>query len=261
MPLVKARDLTVFTFGNLSKITWVAHAISTRTGGMSPPPYESLNLSWTTGDKKETVLKNRKLFFGMFRKEEDDVVEMKQVHGDHVAVVGQAEKGTTVLERDAIITGTPGVVLLVKSADCVPILLIDPVKRVVGALHAGWRGTAAEIARLTIDHMEDYFGTRAENVVAGVGPSIGPCCYEIDTPVINAFNGFSYRDKLFTKQYDDRANFNLWDANKFQLIERGVKEKNIEVAGICTKDNNNLFFSDRGLGKPGGRFGGVIFIK
>ncbi|MBI4057724.1 peptidoglycan editing factor PgeF, partial [Candidatus Microgenomates bacterium] len=257
MPLVKISGLTVFRFNNLSRISWLHHGVSTRDSG---------NLDWEkTSDKKEVVLENRKRFLDALGVEKE-VVEMQQVHGNHVAVVGSTDKGHTILGRDALITKDPRVSLFIKTADCVPILLVDPVKHVIGAVHAGWRGTAQEIARLTIQHMEDHFGTNPKDILAGIGPSIGPCCYEVDTPVIEAFKKFSYADKIFSparnathnvaggKKQKDHVHLDLWRANKIQLIETGVKEEHIEIAEFCTRDSPELFFSER-REKPSGRFG------
>lgn len=242
-----------FRFNNLSKLSCLGHGVSTKDTG---------NISLFVEDEKSKVLKNRKDFFGAVGGiSEDDIVEMRQMHGNHVKVVGEKEKGQLVLGTDAIITNTRGVVLIVKAADCVPILLADPIKKIIGAVHAGWKGTAQEIAKLAVNHMEDHFGTNPKDLVVGIGPSIGPCCYEVDTPVIEQFkHKIKYADKLFSKIHGNHANLDLWNANKFQLIETGVKAKNIEVAGICTYDNSEVFFSDR-KDKPTGRFGAIIWIK
>lgn len=241
-----------FRFNNLSKISWLGHAVSTKEFG---------NISLYVGDDKEKVLANRAKFFSTAGNlKENDVVEMRQVHGNHVKVVGEKEKGALVLETDAIITNTLGVVLIVKAADCVPILLADPINKVIGVVHAGWKGTAQEIAKLAVNHMEDHFGTKSSDLVVGIGPSIGKCCYEVDTPVIEQFKyKFKYADKLLSRRHGSHANLDLWQANKFQLIEAGVKEKNIEIAQMCTYDNSDVFFSDR-KNKYEGRFGAVIWI-
>lgn len=242
----------LFKFHNLSKFPWLGHAVSDKSFG---------NISLYVGDSKETVLANRKKFFkeaGNLK--EENVVEMQQIHGNHVKVVGEKEKGQLILETDAIITNTPDVALIVKAADCVPILLADPTNRAIGVVHAGWRGTAQEIVKLAVNHMEDHFGTSPSDLIVGIGPSIGPCCYEVDTPVIDAFSNFSYKDKIFSKVDDNHAHLDLWNANKFQLMEAGVKEKIIEVAKICTYDNSDKFFSER-HDKQTGRFGSVVWLR
>lgn len=244
--------MQIFKFANLSKIPWLGHGISTKDFG---------NLSLFTGNDKKRVLQSRAKFFSAIGDlSEKDVVEPRQIHTNHVKVVGEKEKGHLILDTDALITNTPNVVLLIKVADCVPIFLLDVQKKVVGAVHAGWRGVVQEITRLAVNHMEDHFGTSPQDLVVGIGPSIGPCCYEVDTPVIEQFKyKFKYAEKLFSKQSGSRAHLDLWLANKFQLIESGVKEKNIEVAGVCTYDNPETYFSDR-KNRSEGRFGAVIWL-
>ncbi len=241
MPFTELSGLKIFQFRNLSQIPWLRHAVSTRDFG--------------------SVKNSREKFFKTIGVKEKDVVDAQQVHGNHVAVVGEKDKGHVILERDALITKEPDVPLFIKVADCVPIMLVDPVHKVVGAVHAGWLGTVQEITRLAVQHMEDHFGTNPTDLIVGIGPSIGPCCYEVDANVINQFKyKFKYADKLFSKKRKGHARLDLWKANRFQLIERGVKEKNIEIANLCTFDNPDLFFSERKQ-KPTGRFGAMIWIK
>lgn len=242
-----------FQFNNLSKVPWLGHGISTKDFG---------NISLFVGEGKDKVLESRAKFLGSVGGlSEGDVVEARQIHGNHVKVVGEKEKGHLILETDALITNTLGVALLIKIADCVPILLVDTRKKAVGVVHAGWRGTVQEITRLAVNHTEDHFGTNPQDLVVGIGPSIGPCCYEVDAPVIEQFRSkFKYADKLFSKQKNVHAHLDLWEANKIQLIEAGVKEHNIEIAGICTFDNSDMFFSERKGGRTG-RFGAVIWTR
>lgn len=242
----------IFKFKNLSRIFWLGQGISTKDFG---------NISLYVGDSKKKVFTNREKFFkAVGDLSENDVIEMQQIHGNHVKVVGKEEKGQLILDTDAIITNESGIALIVKTADCVPVLLVDPVNKVVGAVHAGWRGTAQEIARLTVTHMEDHFGTKPADLVVGIGPSIGPCCYEVGTLALEVFKRFPYANKLFSKVHDDYANLDLWRANKFQLIETGVKEGNIEIANICTFENTDKFFSERKENLTG-RFGAVIWFR
>ncbi|MBI3290266.1 peptidoglycan editing factor PgeF [Candidatus Microgenomates bacterium] len=243
-----------FRFKNLSKLPWLGHAVSTKEFG---------NLSYFVGDKKANVDANRKKFFSSLGIQEKDVVDAVQVHGNHVVLITQEEQGHNILDTDALITDEKNIPLIIKVADCVPILLADPVKKVVGVVHAGWKGTTQEITKLAVNHMEDHFGTSPSDLIVGIGPSIGPCCYEVDAPVIDAFSGFTYRSKIFSvlpRTVENRKHLDLWLANKFQLIEAGVREKNIEVAGICTYDNSDKFFSER-HDKKAGRFGAIIWIK
>lgn len=234
----------IFQFKNISTIPWVRHAVSTRD----------------FGDLRDSS--NRKKFLETIGVKEKDVIDAKQVHADNVVVVRGRDKGHTILQTDALITQKPDLPLFIRVADCVPILLVDSIKRAIGIVHAGWRGTVQEITKLAVQKMKGEFGTTPQDLIAGIGPSIGPCCYEIGTPVINLFaKKFpKYSDKLFSREKENRAHLDLWLANKLQLIEEGVKEENIEVAGLCTFENPDLFFSERREG-PVGRFGAIIWIR
>lgn len=267
MPFTEISGLKVFQFNNLSRIPWLRHGISTRTGGESIGPYKSLNLSLLVGDDKEKVIANRRKFFQALGIKEQDVVDAQQVHGNRVAIIDKTARGKVILQTDALLTQETGVSLLVKVADCPVILLADRKKKVVAIVHAGWRGTLQEITKLAVEHMQDNFGTKPADLVAGIGPSIGSCCYEVDTPVISQFKSrFNYADKLLSKVRGGHAYLDLWKANTFQLIETGIREENIEIASICTYDNPKLFFSERWEGLPAqagktGRFGAVIWMR
>lgn len=233
---------SIFQFKNLSPISWLGHGISTKNLGSVSDP------------------QGKKNFFNHLSVPDRNIVEAEQVHGNHVALVTEKERGHLILKTDALITNLPEVVLFIKVADCVPILLADPEKKAVAAIHAGWRGTAQEITRITVAHMEDHFGTDPQDLIVGIGPSIGPCCYEIDSPVIETFERFPYKEEVILRRRGVHANLDLWNANKFQLISEGVKEENIEVAGICTHDNPDLFFSERKK-KSRGRIGAVVWTR
>ncbi|MBI4058945.1 peptidoglycan editing factor PgeF [Candidatus Microgenomates bacterium] len=238
-------------------ISWVGYAVSIKADG-------DIRLK-----------ENRKKFFssiGQSRPEDDEplaqidiadsgVVDAEQVHGNHVAIVGSVDRGDLILKTDALITADKNTPLFIRTADCVPIFLIDQKKKIVGLVHAGWKGTVQEITRITVNHMQDHFGSNPADLLVGMGPAIGSCCYEVDTPVIEQFKyKFKYADKLFSNERDSHARLDLPLANKFQLIETGVKEKNIEISGVCTYDNSSEFFSERKEG-PTGRFGSLIYIK
>lgn len=227
---------------------WVVHGISTR------------HLGTISGENSR---QNRKQFFSLLGIYEQDVVELKQVHENHVYIATASDRGKIILGRDAVITNNKKTALLVKSADCVPILVADMQKRIVAAIHAGWRGTVQEITRLTIDHMVDHFSTKPSDIMVGIGPSIGPCCYEVDEVVIDLFRQrfLHQAGQWFSPGKDkNHAMLNLWEANRFQLIDTGVLSKNIDVTGICTADHTDMFFSERKEGKTG-RFGVLIFTK
>ena len=244
-------------FESLARYRNITHFVTTRIGGVSLPPYDSLNLGFGTRDNPEHVLENRKRLADSINVPLGSFVVAKQVHGDRIAVVTESDKGhgasnyeTALDATDALITDIPGICLMVLLADCTPVLLYDPVKRVAAAVHAGWQSTAKQIGRKTVEVMRHSYGCRPEDIVAGIGPSIGACCYEVGHEVISQFEA---------GLVDELGHLDLWEANRRQLTEAGVLPEHIEVAGICTKCNAHRFFSERHM--PGtGRFGAGIML-
>ena len=160
---------------------------------------------------------------------------------------------------DAMITNIPDICLIILVADCVPILFFDTKKKVIGAAHAGWRGTVKSIAQNTVKAFQKHFNSSLKDIIVGIGPSIGPCCYEVGEEVIKEIkNGFP--DKV-TKVLNNKGYFNLWEANKLQLTDIGIDEKNIEVAELCTYCHADIFFSRRHQRAETGRFGGGIMLR
>ncbi len=188
----------------------------------------------------------------------------RQVHGDHIEVVSSAPAGR---ERhlffpstDALVTNVPGVTLFSLHADCVPILLYDPERRVVGLAHAGWKGTILRIAGKTVAKMADTFGCRPGDILAAIGPSIGPQCYEVGEDVVTAVREEFEQDELLVPRGDSRWSFDLWAANHLSLLEIGVLAANIENSHICTHCRCDEFFSHRAEKGQAGRFGAFIAV-
>jgi len=242
-------------FESLACYQDVIHFVTTRFGGVSLPPYDSLNLGFGTQDNPSHVLENRRLLSQSINVSLESFVVGKQVHGDCVAAVTEKDRSKGAFEyetaldaTDAIITDVPGICLMVLLADCVPILFHDPVGRVVAAAHAGWKGTVKLIVKKVIEAMRDSYGCRPSDILAGIGPSIGPCCCEVGAEVIPQFEA---------GLVDERGHLDLWEANRRQLLEADVRS--IEVAGVCTRCNADRFFSERAT--PGtGRFGAGIML-
>jgi polyphenol oxidase len=178
----------------------------------------------------------------------------------------KVQSGTTqdeIKDTDALITTSKGLCISVMSADCVPVLLYDPVKRAIGAVHAGWRGTVSKILTLTVQAMLQHYGTQPADLVAAIGPSICPEVYEVGEEVIMAVEQtFGTKDSLITRENGPgKGHFNLWEANRIQLLALGVKSENIEVAGICTYQHSDEFFSARRSGNRAGRFSAGILLR
>jgi len=186
-------------------------------------------------------------------------VSASQAQANRVAVVGTAQSGAIICEVDALLTNTPGVPLMLRYADCVPIFFFDPVHRAMGVAHAGWRGTVGKIATQATRTMIDVFGTRPRDLIACLAPSIGPCCYRIGEDVVAQVRAaFDDADELLHTQADGSVHFDLWQANAQQLRALGVEQ--IEIAGICTADHTEDFYSWRAENAHTGRFGAIIAL-
>jgi len=263
----RVNSLILCFFENLSRFKEIQHFISTRVGGCSSSPYESLNLGFRVGDKPEKVLKNRERLALALRIPLENFTFANQVHGDNVKIVtkelkgrGSLDYGDAIEETDAMITNVPGICLTILVADCVPILFFDYKKKAIGVAHAGWRGTILGIAKRTIEMLEKAFGCSPSTIYVGIGPSIGPCCYDVGLDVALQFKNI-YDRKICFKGSNNKIYCNLWEANRMQLIEAGVPEENIEIAKICTSCNSRYFFSERKEKGKTGRFGAGIMLK
>jgi YfiH family protein len=188
-----------------------------------------------------------------------------QVHGTDLLVIDSPNPDYAHfhrLESDGIITNQPGVMIGVCIADCIPILLLDPAKRVVAALHAGWQGTAGEIARQGVEALVAMFDVKPRNILAAVGPGIGRCCYEVDTPVIDVFKSRSAGYEAFAEAKGaGKWQLDLSLANRRQLLAAGIPEENIETTDLCVCCEHDLFFSYRRDGGDTGRQMGFIMLK
>lgn len=263
-------QIAIWQFDNLSQCAGLKHFVSTRMRGFSRPPYDSLNLAFHVGDDPSAVLRNRALLARSLDVPISWFVAGEQVHRDGIYIVGENDRGRgatnhedAVPEADALITQKPNICLMVLTADCVPVLIYDPQNHVAAAVHAGRKGTVLEITRKTVDVMRWEFGCRSSDLIAGIGPSIGPCCYRVGPEAAEEFHqSFGYSDELLTiNPSDGSILLDLWKANERQLLEAGVRADRIETARICTRCRMDLFYSARGSGGTTGRFGtGICLI-
>lgn len=256
--------IEILRFENLSDYTQITQFISTRKGGVSKPPFDTLNLSFKEINL-EDVVENSKRLSKAVEIPLENFVFQNQIHSGNVAVITEKQRGAGVFDResaipnnDAMLTNEANLCLCIFAADCVPILLYDPVKIVIGAVHSGWKGTVAKILDNTIERMKKEFGTDPENLKAGIGPSIGPKNYEVDTPVIEAFAASFPKNEFIQMKDEIRGTLNLWEANKSLLLAAGVQDSNIEIAGIDTYTNTDRFFSDRKDGSTGRFVAGIM---
>lgn len=256
---------------------WLRHGFSVRNGGVSTVyGGNSLNLGWTKEDNPANVAANRLRFLEACGggSPEGALVTVRQIHSATVWPVREQDgaregkletsESKAVLEGDGLMTGLPGVMLGVQTADCVPVLVADVKRRTVAAFHAGWRGTVARIVEHGIAKMQAEYSSRLEDLIAAVGPSIGACCYPVGDEVRSAFGEqFSYADQLFRSGADGQAHLNLWEANRRQLLDAGVGEAKIAVVGVCTacaRDENGArrYFSYRAEHGVTGRMMSVV---
>jgi YfiH family protein len=249
-------------FPNLSQYPELIHGIFTRRGGCSQKPFESLNVGFGLGDEDEHVHRNRELLARVLAN--GRLVLVHQVHGDHVVTVDadrhvQGRSGKNPDTRwhtptgDALMTGTPGQLLTIQVADCQAVLVYDPVQRVVANVHAGWRGTIRNVVGATIERMQAAYGCAPGDLVAGIGPSLGPCCAEF----------VNFRQEIppqFWHHKTDGNHFNFWDITREQLGQAGVAPGNVWISEICTRCNPKIFYSYRGE-KVTGRFAAVIGLR
>jgi len=264
--LRQIQGLKVGTFSHFDKFS-IQHGISTRTGGISKKPYQSLNLGLHTGDQRNDVIANRKRFCQAVGISFAGTVTAEQVHGSHIAIVTAADAGKgmlnyeeAILKTDALITNVSRLPLMLCYADCVPVLFADPKRKVIAIAHAGWRGTVAAIAKKTVEKMKDEFGCQPADCLVGIGPSIGFCSYEVDETVISELQrAFSWWARV-VKPEGKKWKFDLWQANAQQLIDAGVVKENIVISNFCTVCNQELFFSHRAEPGATGRMGAIIAL-
>ena len=265
-----SNHLPFFVFPGLSPYPEILHFVTTRKGGYSTVPFHTFNLAFHVGDKEQNVLKNRDKLAQSFHLSPQHFTTSNQVHGTRISIVGQAEKGsgatdslTALKESDAMITDQENICLLIFIADCVPVLLYDCQKNIIGLIHAGWQGTVGLLAQKTVYQMQSYWGCKAQDIISAIGPSIGPCCYQVGPEVISRVRkAYPKEDHLIRSISDTgKGYFNLWQANKIQLLNCGILEKNIEVARLCTYCHSDIFFSSRKDKGHTGRFSIGIMLK
>ncbi len=253
------KGVTLYAFEALARQPGLRHAVSTRLGGVSPPPFDSLNLTTARGDSPDHVAENRRRLCAALEISPTALVSPQQVHGARIARVGRGQRGQWIPECDGLITDEPETALLLRFADCVPLIVYDPEHGAVGIGHAGWRGTVAGIAESLVRAMRVAFGSRPEALIAGVGPAIGPCCYQVGSDVVQqVVSAFGEADGLLIAQSDGSYHLNLWEANRRQLARAGVQQ--IEVAALCTACHTEEFYSHRAEHGRTGHHGALVYL-
>lgn len=243
-------------------------AFTTRHGGVSTGQWSSLNLGLHVGDNREDVITNRELAARELNAALDQWVCGEQVHGNRVAVITEEDRGsgarsheTSIKGVDALVTNVPGIVLTAFAADCVPILLVDPVQKAIAAVHAGWKGTMKQIAKETVRVMQEVYGSRPEDMLAAVGPAIDLCCYEVDQHVFIPFVELYPKGKgFFQEKFDHKWQLSIPEANVQILEEAGLLPNRVVRTGGCTSCQTDLFYSHRAEKGKTGRHAGLIAL-
>jgi len=255
--LRQKKGVSFFQFPHIGKFACVRHGIFTRSSGCSREPFHSLNVSFDVGDDYKNVEKNRRIISECIGGK--DLVFLKQIHAANVLIFSKNDKSNKIngasgshLVGDAMITDIPDKYLVVQTADCQSVLMYDPVRRVVANVHSGWRGSINNVIDHTINAMK-RFGCSPNNIIAGIGPSLGPCCSQF----VNYKNEIP---SLFWQYKDRYDHFDFWSISRDQLCNAGVLIENIHISRICSKCNAGLFFSFRGE-RTTGRFASVIGLK
>ena len=256
-----------YSFPAFDAVPFVRHGFSTRLGGVSEGIYESMNLSFTRGDDEHRVRENFARFCAAVGVDHRRAVVSAQEHHTVVYNATAADCGRGVLRErgytdiDGLLTNESNVVLFTQYADCVPLFFADPVKRVVGTAHAGWRGTAAQMGAVMVERMVADYGCCREDILAAVGPSIGPCCFEVDEPVRLAFaEAIAFAADCTREVGNGKSYIDLWEINRRTLVEAGVKAEHITVTDLCTRCHPNVFWSHRATGGKRGSLAGCIAI-
>jgi YfiH family protein len=257
MAFVQHNGIRYFQFDLLP----TRHALFTRHGGVSPDPWGSLNVGGTVGDDLARVRANRVLSFDAVGCAPESIFDVWQVHSaDVVCARAPRPLDESYRQADIILTDQPDVTLFMRFADCVPILVYDPRNGIIGLAHAGWMGTLRGVANATVEAMRRNYGSNPADILAGIGPAIGPDHYEIGADVIlQVMQKYGDDSELFLKSHNGKIHFNLWEANRFALEQVGVCQ--IEISGICTACNTEDWYSHRAEKGRTGRFGALISLQ
>jgi polyphenol oxidase len=282
-------SVAVLQIDPLSRLPWLIHGFSTRSGGFSKAyGGKALNLGFTQQDSRAAIERNRALFLRTLGAAKGQnawpLITLRQIHSDLIHCISSAPENQ--LAGDGLLTATPGLLLAIQTADCLPVVLVDAKRRAVGVFHAGWRGTVKRIVEKGVGEMRRYFGTRPLDIQAAVGPGVRKCCYDVGPEVRDHFDSqFDYAAKLFheVKESDpirekypllfltarapghgelpNKIFLDLVEANRCQLLAAGVSAKNITASPLCTSCRTDVLFSYRAEKGVTGRLMGVVGIK
>lgn len=271
---VEEQDMCLLQYPVLADTGIVEHAFTTRSGGVSEGIFSSMNLSFTRGDKEEAVLENYRRLAHAMHTSIDRFVLSDQTHTTNVRVVTEADAGKGLVKSrdyqdvDGLVTNVPGLVLSTFYADCVPLFFVDPMHHAIGLSHSGWRGTVGRMGQATIQKMQKVYGSRPEDLICAIGPSICADCYEVSADVAEEFRReFAGHEAEVVKKPHLDANgeqkyqLDLWQANRIVLLDAGVPEDHISCTTLCTCCNADMLFSHRASHGKRGNLGAFLMLK
>lgn len=255
-------------FKNLDQYPNLSHGFTTRYGGVSKDHLGSMNLGFNRGDKKENVIENYRRICKAIGVPYESLVLSDQVHKTTILKVTDTDKGKGIEKVsdfsnvDGLYTDQKQVTLVTHFADCVPLFFYEPNKGIIGLAHAGWRGTVGEIGPKMVHIWEKEYSILPEDIIVGIGPSIGLCCFEVDQSVADQFiNSLGVKSEIIEKKENGKYNIDLWNSNRQLLLQAGIAPENICVTDLCTKCNNDAFFSHRGQQGSRGTLGAFMMMK
>ncbi len=263
-------ETPVLQFSIFNQTDMVKHGFSTRLGGVSTGIYASMNLGQSRGDDPEKVQQNYRIIADTIGVSTEWMVCSDQTHTTNVKVVTKEDAGKGLLQPkdyqdiDGLITNVPGLCLVTYYADCVPLLFLDPVQKVIASSHSGWRGTVGHMGEITIQKMQSEFGCRPEHILAAIGPSICQDCYEVSEDVIQQFQQ-AFPENIWADLYYRKENgkyqLNLWKANEWILLNSGILPEHLAVTNLCTCCNSDLLFSHRASHGKRGTLAAFLALK
>ena len=264
------KNVPVLKFPLLESLSMVEHLFTTKEGGVSKGDFATMNVSFTRGDDEEAVLENYRRIGNIFGVELTDIVVSHQTHTTNVMRVTREDGGKGVVfdrdyqDIDGLITNEKNLVLCTMYADCVPLYFVDVKNMAIGLSHSGWKGTAGQMGKRTLERMAEEFGTKPEDVYATIGPSICMDCYEVSADVIEAFCKVFTKEEMNIISYEKengKYQLDLWKANEIILLNAGVLPEHIEVTRLCTHCNSDRMFSHRRTGDRRGNLGAFLCLK
>lgn len=265
----REKEVPFFTFPPLSNLSYIIHGFSSKLGGVSEGYFSSMNLGFNRGDKEENVTSNYKLIADSMGIPYNQITASDQIHETKIRRITKEDMGKGIVRKkdysgiDGLITNVPNIPLVTYYADCVPLYLIDRKNRAIGLSHSGWRGTVKRMGRETIKRMEEEFGTKVDDLIVEIGPSICKDCYEVSHDVYEEFEkvfSLEQMELLFIKKENKKYQLDLWEANRQIFIEEGVNTENIHCSQICTCCNSDIMFSHRVHGTERGTLAAFLML-